>query len=246
VTGGAAGLPRGIALGLARDGYDVVYTYRPGGTGPDATLQALKTEGFVLSAYPVDFLNSQEHVADVLERIAAQHAIDVLVHGVGPMTIKRFELATMNDYREMIDGNLRRAVQASSAVLPGMRRRHFGRLVFFALNGSSVTQAVRGLALHAAAKAGLVAFARSLALEEGRNGITVNIVEPGDIREKERTRAQARVLSANNPVGRPGTWEDVADAVRFLVRDDADFLSGVVLNVAGGLAQAYERNAERS
>ena len=246
ITGGSAGLPRGIAIALARGGYDLAFTYRPDGTPPDATLQALQSEGCAAAAYAVDFLQDERRVADSLRAICAKHPIDILVHGVGPMTIKRFERADMSDYHEMVDGNLRSAVQSAAAVLPAMRERRFGRLVFFALNGSAVTQAVRGLALHAAAKAGVVAFARSLALEEGRHGVTVNIVEPGDIRAKERLRMQARALPASNPVGRPGTWEDVADAVLFLVRDDADFLNGVVLNVAGGLAEPYERNAERS
>lgn len=229
---------------LAAAGYAAAFTYRPGGTPPGDTLAAVRAAGFDARAFPVDFSGDADAVREALDAAVAAVEPDVLVHAVGPMTIKKFSASTMDDYRDMIDGNLRSAVLAAAAVLPGMRERGFGRLIFFGLNGSHDAAAVRGLSLHAAAKAGVVTFARSLALEEGRSGITVNVIEPGDIRDKERPRALARGLKAANPVGRPGTWEDVADAVRFLVRDDADFLNGAVLNVNGGLAQAYERNAD--
>ncbi|GAC1503668.1 MAG: SDR family NAD(P)-dependent oxidoreductase [Vulcanimicrobiaceae bacterium] len=245
ITGAAAGLMRGVALAFARERYCVALTYRPGGTPPEATLALLRSEGFDAAAFPVDFLRPAHDVAEALAAITGELAIDVLVHGVGPMRIARFENSAMEDYDVMVDGNLRSAVQAAVAVLPGMRSRTFGRLIFFALSGSQWTQPVRGLAVHAAAKAGVVAFARSLALEEGKHHITVNVVAPGDIRDKERSRDAARGHRAANPVTRPGTWEDVADAVLFAARDDADFISGAVLNVSGGLSEPYERNAER-
>ena len=245
VTGAASGLARGVALTLARAGYKIVFTYRPGGTGPQATQELLETVGLSARAVAVDFCESENAVAAALDAIAASAHIDILVHAVGPMEIRRFERSSMDDYREMVDGNLRSAVQAAFAVLPGMRQRRFGRIVFFGLGGSAHTQPAAGLAFHAAAKAGVVAFARSLALEEGQYGVTLNVIAPGDIREKNRTRAQARGLESANPVGRPGTWEDVADAVLFFVRDDADYVSGAVLNVGGGLADVYERNAKR-
>ncbi|MDQ6929783.1 MAG: SDR family oxidoreductase [Candidatus Eremiobacteraeota bacterium] len=245
ITGAGAGLARGIALALARAGDDIAFTYRPGGTPPDQTLALLQSNGYSAQAFGVDFLAPEEIVETALAPLVARVLPDILVHAVGPMTVKRFERTTLADYHEMMDGNLRSAVQACSAVLPGMRERHFGRVIFFGLNGSQFTQPARGLTLHAAAKAGLVAFARALALEEGKHGITVNVVAPGDIREKYRSRDEARMSTAANPSGRPGSWEDVADAVLFLVRDDADFVNGAILNVAGGLADAYERNAQR-
>jgi 3-oxoacyl-[acyl-carrier protein] reductase len=85
-----------------------------------------------------------------------------------------------------------------------------------------------------------VTFARTLALEEAAHGITVNVIEPGDIRNKTQSRAQARATPANNPTGRAGSWEDIADAVRFAVRDDAGYLNGMVLSVNGGLVDPHE------
>jgi len=89
----------------------------------------------------------------------------------------------------MFDGNVRSAVQAARAVLPAMREARFGRIVLFGMNGSSETRPHRGFTLHQAAKSAVTAFARGLAVEEARHGITINVIEPGDIREKSLTRA---------------------------------------------------------
>jgi 3-oxoacyl-[acyl-carrier protein] reductase len=124
-----------------------------------------------------------------------------------------------------------------------MRQANFGRIVFFGSIGSSETRPFRALSLYQAAKSALVAFARSLALEEAGNGITVNVVAPGDIREKTLEREHARERSAANPRRRPGSYEDVADAVRFLIASERDFITGAVLEVTGGLQSAAEPKA---
>ncbi|MBV8245817.1 MAG: SDR family oxidoreductase [Candidatus Eremiobacteraeota bacterium] len=246
ITGAAAGIPRGIAGSFAASGDGVTITYRPGGTPPDETLALVRAHDSAARAYPIDFLDVGALEASLRDAVRESGPFDVLVHGVGPMVVRRFERATFEDYRAMLDGNLTSAVIAAGAVLPGMRERAFGRLIFFGMNGSEVTRGVRGLTFHAAAKSGLVAFAKSLALEEGRYGITVNVVEPGDIRDKTRDRAAALRESAPNPRGRPGSWEDIADAVRFLASDASDFINGAVLAVTGGLSEPYERTAKPS
>ena len=154
--------------------------------------------------------------------------------------MKRFAKSTLADYAAMLDGNLRSAVEGSFAVLPGMRERGFGRLVFFGMNGSHATLPARSMSLYGAAKAAVVAFARVLALEEASRGITVNVIEPGDIRDKKVDRAGASLIPANNPTGHAGSWQDVAYAVRFLVSDDASFINGMTLGVNGGLVEPHE------
>jgi len=123
-----------------------------------------------------------------------------------------------------------------------MRLAGFGRIVFFGMLGSSETRPFRGFTLYQAAKSAVVALARCLAVEEARHGITVNVVAPGDIRDKSLARSHALELSAANPRGRPGSAEDVADAVRFLIAPERDFITGAVLEVSGGLTHADERN----
>jgi 3-oxoacyl-[acyl-carrier protein] reductase len=240
VTGAAAGLAAGIAPALARDGFgSVAITYRK--TPPHATCAAIEAAGARSTSVRVDFLDPAETVAAALAEAVRVHGpFDTLVHGVGPIVVKRFARTTFEDYREAIDGNLRSAVLAAAAALPAMRETGFGRIIFFGMVGSSETRPFRGFTLYQAAKSGLVAFARCLAIEEAGNGITVNVVSPGDIRDKSITRAEARAREARNPRGRAGSYEDVADAVRFLVATERDFVTGTVIEVTAGLQTAQD------
>lgn len=240
VTGAAAGLAKGIAQSLARDGDRIAFTYREGGTPPDATLALVRPYDRDALAIAADF--AQPSAADDVVRAVeqARGPIDVLVHAVGPIVVKRFARCTIEEYRALLEGNLGSAVALAFAVLPGMRERRFGRIVLFGMNGSHVTQPARGMALYGAAKAGVVTFARALALEEAANGISVNVIEPGDIRDKDADRAAARSLPAHNPTGHAGSWQDVAAAVRFAAADDNGFLNGMVLGVNGGLPEPHE------
>jgi len=243
VTGAAAGLAAGIAAALARDGFEMVcITYRT--TPPDAVLDAIRAAGAHAGAQRVDFGGSVSAIVHDLERVVHDHGpFDTLVHAVGPMVVKSFARSTMADYDEMFDGNVRSAVLTAQALLPAMRAARFGRLVFFGMNGASATRPFRGFSLHQAAKSAVVAFARGLALEEATHGITVNVIEPGDIRDKTLTRAQALERTSEIPRGRPGSFEDVADVVRFLVAPERDFVTGAVIAVDGGLTHADARNA---
>jgi 3-oxoacyl-[acyl-carrier protein] reductase len=240
VTGAAGGLAAGIAPALARDGFTrVAITYRE--TPPDATVEAIVAAGAAATAVRIDFLEDPAVVEAALDEAVRRFGpFDTLVHAVGPLVVKRFAGATLDEYREVFDGNVRSAVLAARATLPAMRDARFGRIVFFGMLGSSETRPFRGFSLYQAAKSALVAFARCLAIEEARNGITVNVVAPGDIREKSLDRARAFERPARNPRGRPGSYEDVADAVRFLVARERDFITGAVIEVTGGLQTAAD------
>ena len=241
VTGAASGLGAGIACSLAAAGYRIAFTFRPDGTSPDETSKAVAEYDRDVLAIANE-LGSFAAGADLVTAVEAQRGpLDIVVHCVGPIVVRAFASSpAADDYRAMIDGNLGSAVAVAAAVLPGMRARKFGRLVFFGMNGSHVTQPAKLMALYGAAKAAVVAFARTLALEEAKNGITVNVIEPGDIRNKTATRAESLAIAADNPTGHAGSWEDVADAVCFAVRDDAGFFNGAVLGVNGGLVEPHE------
>lgn len=246
VTGAAGGLAAGIASMLAREGFErVAITYR--NTAPDTTLAAIGSAGGAAAAARVDFSADEPQIEAALASMAAEYGpFDTLVHTVGPIVVKRFSKLDASDYREMFDGNVRSAILAARAVLPAMREKRFGRIVYFGSLGAGETRPYRGFSFYQAAKSALVAFARCLAVEEARYGITVNVVVPGDIRQKTRSREAARRVEAPNPLGRAGSYEDVADAVRFFVAPERDFVTGAILDVTGGLTQADERNEPRS
>lgn len=238
VTGAAAGLAAGVAPALARDGFaHVAITFR--NTPPDATLAAIRATGVSASAHRIDFCAPDERVARELDDLVANDGpFDTLVHAVGPIVAKRFERTTGAESRELIAGNLGSAILVARAVLPAMREAKFGRLIFFGANGSAETRPTLGLSLYGAVKSGVTAFARALALEEARNGVTVNVIEPGDIRRKQITRDEALRRAGESPRGREGSFEDIADVVRFLAAPERDFITGTVIAVTGGLQGA--------
>jgi 3-oxoacyl-[acyl-carrier protein] reductase len=240
VTGAASGLGAGVARALAAAGYRIVFTYRADGTPPDETRRSVAEYDAGVLAVAND-LGSFGAATQLVAAVETQRGpLDVVVHMVGPIVVKSFARSTEADYEAMLDGNLRSSVALAAAALPGMRARGFGRFVFFGMNGSHVTQPAKLMSLYGAAKAAVVAFARTLALEEAKYGIAVNVIEPGDIRNKTATRADAHAISAENPTGHSGSWEDIADAVRFAVRDEGGFFNGTVLGVNGGLVDPHE------
>lgn len=245
ITGAASGLGAGIARALAAAGYRIAFTHLADGTSPDTTRAAVAAFDPDVLAVANDlstFAAAEELVAEVE---AKRGPIDIVVHAVGPIVVRSFAKSntgntTEADFRAMLDGNVGSAVALAAAALPGMRARGFGRLVFFGMNGSHVTQPAKLMALYGAAKAAVVTFARTLALEEAKFGISVNVIEPGDIRNKTATRAEAQAIPAENPTGHSGSWEDIADAVLFAVRDAGGFFNGQVLGVNGGLVDPHE------
>jgi 3-oxoacyl-[acyl-carrier protein] reductase len=239
VTGGAGGLGRGITFGLARAGFQIAFTYRPGGTPPNETLELVRRHDAQAVAIPSDATREAE--ASRAVRIASERGpVEILVHVVGPIVIGSFSRSSPEDYRTMIDSNFGSAVWMARAVLPSMRERQFGRLIFFGMNGSSTTMPAPVHGLYAASKAAVTSFARTLAVEEGRHGITSNVIEAGDIRNKLADREEAIGLPGKNPTGRAGSWEDISDAVVFFASDGAGFINGQSLAVTGGLLEAYE------
>jgi 3-oxoacyl-[acyl-carrier protein] reductase len=116
-----------------------------------------------------------------------------------------------------------------------MRRQHWGRIVNLGAVGAERGFGQAKISAYSAAKAGMVAFSRSLALEEARYGITVNVVNPPVLDNKELSLEEAqRVADARFPVGRPCTAQDVAEAVKYFASEEAGFVTGQVLNVSGG------------
>jgi 3-oxoacyl-[acyl-carrier protein] reductase len=235
VTGSADGIMRGVCVSLARRGHAIAANYRPARGNADETLSAVRALGVPADAFAGDVTQAHQAVALVEAARSRFGRIDVLVCGVGPLLVKDVADTTPDEFRAMIDGNLASVFFCVKPVLPIMRAQKFGRIMAFGMTGSEFTMGERHYAAHAAAKSGVVAFVKSLALEEGPNGITCNAICPGDIRDKHADRAAARTQQDyRNPTMRPGTWEDVGDAVAFLASDEASFVNGAVIAVNGG------------
>jgi 3-oxoacyl-[acyl-carrier protein] reductase len=214
VTGGTRGIGAAIATRLKADGFTVVAISRSGGDATcDISDPAAVTETF----------------ADVQERFGP---VLVLVNNAG---IRADTLAISMDsdsWTSVIDTNLNGAFHCTHAVLTGMLRARWGRIV----NISSVVaeRANPGQANYVAAKAGLLGFTRTVAREMARKGITCNAVTPGVIETDMTADLEGDLLGAV-PAGRVGKPEEVAAAVSFLVSDEAEYVNGATLSVDGGL-----------
>jgi 3-oxoacyl-[acyl-carrier protein] reductase len=242
VTGSAGGIMRGVCVSLARKGYRIAANFRPERKHADETVAAVRAAGADCIAFPADVSTPQGAASLVADAQRRFGRIDVLVCGAGPMLVKDLFETSGDEFAAMIDGNLGSAFHCTKAVLPIMRAQSYGRIIAFGMTGSEMTQGFRHLSAYVAAKSGLTALIKTLALEEGPHGITCNLVCPGDIRDKDADRATAvSRREYRNPMMRPGSWEDIGDAVVYLAADEASFVTGAVLTVNGGWPGVFEK-----
>jgi 3-oxoacyl-[acyl-carrier protein] reductase len=234
VTGASRGIGRAIARQLAARGAHVVATARGDHSHPVAA--EIQATGGRAEAAALDVTEAgaaETFVAAALER---HGRIDILVNNAGIARDKLMLRMKRDDWDAVLATNLTAAFALTQAVLKPMIRQRGGRIVCI---GSVVGQSGNpGQANYAASKAGLIGFAKAVALEVASRGITVNVVAPGLI-ETDMTRAMTETArgewSARIPLGRLGTPEDVASAVCFLASDEAAYITGHVLAVNGGM-----------
>ncbi len=235
VTGASRGIGKEIAFALGRARVKVGIGYRTNRLGAERVAAALKrmgTDSLLIQTEVTD----PARIGEAIPRLAKQFGrLDILVNNVGDFEWKSVFETTFEEWQAIVNSNLTSVFHASKAVLPIMRRQRWGRIVNLGAVGAERAFGQAKISAYAAAKAGVVAFSRALALEEARYGITVNVVNPATIDDKELSREEAeRISDARFPVGRPATAEDVAEAVRFFASEQAAFITGQVLNVSGG------------
>ncbi|HKF51528.1 MAG TPA: SDR family oxidoreductase [Candidatus Acidoferrales bacterium] len=235
VTGGSRGIGKGIALSLGRAGARVAISYRSNKAAAQNTLRQLQAVGcecFAVEADATDAAQSESLVKSVAEKFGR---LDILVNNVGIFNWSTVAETTLEEWRRVLDSNLLSVFYASKAALLVMRRQRWGRIINLGAVGAERAFGQATISAYTAAKAAVVSFSRSLALEEAKNGITVNVVNPPNIDDKELSLEEARRMrDARFPVGRPPSADDVAEAVKFLASDSADYVTGQVLSVSGG------------
>ena len=235
VTGGSRGIGRGIATRLARDGARIAIAYRSNKLAAQQTLRQLQANGAECVAVETD-VSDPTRAGELLNTVAERFGrIDILVNNVGDFRWGTVSESSLEDWQNIFTSNLMTVLYASRAVLPHMRRGRWGRIINLGAVGAERAFGQAKISAYAAAKAAVVALSRSLALEEAKNGITVNVVNPSSIDENELTLAEARRMrDARFPIGRPPTVEDVAATVSFFASEEAEYVTGQVMNVSGG------------
>jgi NAD(P)-dependent dehydrogenase (short-subunit alcohol dehydrogenase family) len=235
VTGASRGIGKEIALTLGRAGARVAVSYRTNKIGAQKVVNALRglgTDGWAIQTDITDPARAKDLMDSLVRHFGR---LDILVNNVGDFEWKPVLESTLEEWHAVIASNLFSVFYASKYALPTMRRQHWGRIINLGAVGAERAFGQAKISAYSAAKAGIVAFSRSLALEEARYGITVNVVNPSIIDDKELSLEEAqRMADARFPVGRPATAQDVGEAVKFFASEEAAFVTGQVLNVSGG------------
>jgi 3-oxoacyl-[acyl-carrier protein] reductase len=235
VTGGTRGIGKGIALGLAREGARIALVYRANKAAAQMALRQLQTAGADCVAVETD-ITEPARAEQLIKTVADRYGrVDILVNNVGEFRWGTLAEASVEEWTGIFDSNVTTVFYMCRAALPLMRKGRWGRIVNLGAVGAERAFGQAKISAYAAAKAAVVAMSRSLALEEAKNGITVNVVNPSSIDEKDLTLEEARKLKdARYPIGRPPTVDDVAAAVSFFASEEAEYVTGQVVNVSGG------------
>ncbi|MBI4161890.1 MAG: beta-ketoacyl-ACP reductase [Acidobacteria bacterium] len=236
ITGGSRGIGLAVALRLARDGCAVDLLGRTP-AALEAAAGRIRAEAGAAPRVFVADLGAEEGIETAVRAFDRRDPpYDFLVNNAGIARDGLLLRMRPEQWEEVLRVNLTATFRVTRAVLPGMVRARRGKIVnlasVVALTGNP------GQANYVAAKAGIIGFTKSLAREVGARGITVNAVAPGLI-DTDMTRAlpepARQAMLERVPLGRAGTPEDVAGAVAFLLSPAADYITGIVLNVSGGL-----------
>jgi len=232
VTGGSRGIGRAIVQRLAAEGAKVAFTYIQNKALADEVAQGDTIVGF--QADVTNFEQAKDLVKQVKERFGR---IDILVNNAGITRDKLLAMMTEKDWDDVIDTNLKGAFNLSKPVVGAMIRQRSGTI----LNITSISGIVGmpGQVNYSSSKAGMIGFTKALAKEMAKANITVNAMALGFVetdmtavlKEEYRTKALDQI-----PLGRFGQAENMADVALFLLSDKANYITGQVIQVDGGLA----------
>ncbi len=243
VTGAASGIGRASALALAADGCAVAVT-DVDEQGCAAVVGEIHACGGRALAAPLDVTDAAS-IAEAVGRAGGLGAVDVLVNCAGWDELKPFLDTDEAFWRRVIAVNYEGALRTTHALLGGMVQRGYGRIVNVASDAARVGSS--GEAVYAGAKAGVVAFTKTVAREAARAGVSANVVCPGPTRTPllaamaERAPDSERLVQALTravPMRRLGEPQDAAAAVAFLASERAGYITGQTLSVSGGLTMA--------
>lgn len=241
ITGAGLGIGRASALRLAEEGASLVLVDRDEARLAETAQLLGDTPHLTI---PCD-VTSETEVAAMFAAAVAWHPIDILINNVGGGRSGRIADLSLSDWEQTMALSLRSMFLCTRAAVPHMTQRAYGRIVCLssgARNGTVWNAFYTGSSPYSTAKAGVIGFVRALAIELGDTGITINAVAPGPIDtelagpylramdEKGLEYAPSRMV----PMHRLGTSREVADAILFLASDEASYITGTTLDVAGG------------
>jgi 3-oxoacyl-[acyl-carrier protein] reductase len=237
VTGGSRGIGKSIALRLAAEGADILFTYASNETAATETVKEIEALNKKVIAIKADATSSAAANEVVEKALAAFGKIDILVNNAGITRDTLLMRMSEEDWDAVLDTNLKGVFLLTKAAIRPMMSAKRGKIITI----SSVVGLVGnpGQANYCASKAGVIGFSKSLAKEVGSRGITVNVIAPGyvetDMTEK-LNEAQRKAIMDMIPLKRIGRPQEIAALTAFLASSDADYITGETIRVDGGMA----------
>jgi acetoacetyl-CoA reductase len=236
ITGGMGGLGETISTKMAAAGYRVTVTHSPSNPAVEEWLARMRGNGYDFQAHPVDVSDFESCRRCVEHVVKDAGPVDILVNNAGITRDMTFKKMTKADWDVVLHTNLDSVFNMTKQVADGMVERGWGRIInVSSVNGS---KGAFGQTNYAAAKAGMHGFTKSLALEVGRKGVTVNTISPGYIGTKMVTAIPKEILETKIlpqiPVGRLGLPEEVAGLIIYLCSNEAAFVNGANIAINGG------------
>jgi 3-oxoacyl-[acyl-carrier protein] reductase len=234
ITGGAKGIGRGIALDLAKSGWNVAVGFRTSEDAAREVVDAVEQHGVRGAAVRADVSIPAEVDAMVATVTSAIAPPDALVHCVGPYHRVDVLKETPEGWRSMFTQNLDSFFYCARAVAGAMSEKKWGRILAFGMANAERAAANAGVTAHYIAKLGVVVLARTLAKQLAPSGVTVNVISPGFIASGSAPDEELAKMVKNIPAGYVGKVDDAVSAARFLLSDDAKYVTGTNLVLSGG------------
>jgi 3-oxoacyl-[acyl-carrier protein] reductase len=234
ITGGARGIGQALSLALAEQGWSVAICYRTSHQQAQDTIDRVIRQGVRGLAEQCD-VSDPVAAASLAESVERRwKRIDALINCAGPYHRVNLLQETVEGWLEMFATNLHPVFYLSRAVAPGMKARGWGRIINFSMATADQLVAQPQITAHYIAKAGVLVLTRSLAKLLGSSGITVNAISPGFINSGSAPESELAAMVKNIPAGYIGDLSDVVSVVKFLLSDEARYITGANLHVSGG------------
>ena len=228
VTGSARGLGRSIAVSLGLDGHEVAVHYRSSRDEAESTVNLIRQGGGRAHSMPAD-VTVPADVTRLADMVGAElGGLDVLINNVGQFILKNLDDLTVEEWDSQIASTVSATYYVSKAMLP-MLREGGGRIINVSDSGADRLSARPRSLPYYIGKTGVLIITKTMAVTEASYGITVNALLPGALENSDPLPEVARI-----PARRHGRFEDVCAAIRFLMGDNTDYISGSFIQVGGG------------
>nr|WP_319005493.1 SDR family oxidoreductase [Metabacillus litoralis] len=239
ITAGSKGLGKKVTEEFLKNGFSVTVNYHQ---DIQAVEELKHTYSHMLDRllFVQGDVTKKEDLTKIIQLTIERFGrIDCLINNAGPYIFERKKLADYSDdeWYQMIEGNLSSVFHLFKLVVPIMRKQQYGRIITYGFQGAESSPGWLHRSAFSAAKVGLVSLTKSISIEEAENGITANMICPGNIigEMKEATIVESRNLAdANTPIGRSGTGEDIARTLAFICHENSDMITGSIIEVTGG------------